>query len=82
MFTGRCLAVNCRQVLYCTCLERYHYGTVHHKEEVEVEEDSEVNPGEDKNLIEVPQKGTPEKTQRPKKLTEIDAGIAEKLDIG
>ena len=29
MFTGRCLAVNCLQVLYCTCLERYPYGTVH-----------------------------------------------------
>ena len=26
MFTGRCLAVNCRQVLYCICLEWYTLG--------------------------------------------------------
>ena len=26
MFTVRCLVVNCRQVLYCTCLERYTLG--------------------------------------------------------
>ena len=62
--------------------DRDSFSPTIHKEEVEVEEDSEVNPGEDKDLIEVPQKGTPEKTQRPKMLTEIDAGIAEKLDIG
>ena len=29
MFTVRCLAANCLQVLYCTCLERYTFGTVH-----------------------------------------------------
>ena len=29
MFTGRCLAANWPQVLYCTCLERYTFGTFH-----------------------------------------------------
>ena len=52
------------------------------RKEVEVAEVTEVDPGEDKDLTEAPQRGIPEKTPRQKMLTEIDAGIAEKLDIG
>ena len=53
-----------------------------HKEEAEEEVDSEEDLEVDKSLTKAPQKETPEKILRLKMLTEIDADIAEKLDIG